>query len=802
MKLESKTSEINFRFVCYSFLLILFSITSFISAQSLFGVKICIDPGHGGHDPANDRYIPQTGFWESDGNFGKALFLRDLLEDLGAIVILTRLGNDDGNDISLSARRAIANSNNVDYFHSIHSNGFNGQSNYTLMLFNGTDGSPTWTMAKQMGAIMSPKIQQANRTTANYNRGDVSFLGFNLGVLNGTNMPATLSEGSFHDYIPESWRLRNDVYRKHEAWAITRAFLQYFNGGNLQTGVVAGILRDPLTTVPYYYISSTGDAKKPLNQIQVTLQPGNKTYIGDDYNNGFFIFDSLAPGAYKVYYQADDYLLDSSSVNIIANTTVFADKNMQLVPNPNAPTIVSNTPQIGSAGISLLENIELQFDIRMNTSSVESAFSTTPPTSGTFTWSNDDKNLLFNPSSMLQPGVEYEVVVANSAETVFGVSIAQEFSFTFTTRSKLKLLSKYPDINSTDISPTVEIRLEFDAPINQQSLAGTIGIYDQASNELSVFVDLSAFQYGEIIFEPQNSLDNNSTYQIRLLSGISDIEGLSLGEDIFIDFQTEQYGYTNGTILDDLDVIGTWQEPEQSVTSAGIDPASTNFTISNERYVLGSKAGKLIYEFNDSAGVCRINNTTPIAIGTSANSNFGMWIFGDLSYNEIEYWFIDAGSNNVEVFIDTIDWTGWKMKYLPIGDIQGTGEKQFHSMVINQTENGSLTGKLYFDGIQSEVVTSIDKNENTIVTEYELFQNYPNPFNPSTVIRYNLPETGLVNIKIFDVLGNEITTLLNDEKNAGSHSVEFNASNFASGVYIYKISSGSFVSIKKMMLLK
>ncbi len=802
MKLENKIMELNLKFLKYSFLLLLIFITSTSSAQSLFGVKICIDPGHGGHDPANDRYIPQTGFWESDGNFGKALFLRDLLEDLGAIVILTRLGNDDGNDISLSARRAIANSNNVDYFHSIHSNGFNGQSNYTLMLFNGTDSSPTWVDAKQMGAIMSPKIQQTNRTTANYNRGDVSFLGFNLGVLNGTNMPATLSEGSFHDYIPESWRLRNDVYRKHEAWAITRAFLQYFNGGNLQTGVVAGILRDPLTTVPYYYISSTSDAKKPLNQIQVTLQPGNIVYNGDDYNNGFYLFDSLAPGTYTVYFEADDYLLDSSSVNVLANSTVFADKNMQLVPNPNAPTVLSYTPVMGEEGISLLENIEVQFDIRMNTSSVESAFSTTPPTSGSFTWTNDDKNLLFNPSSTLEPGGEYVVTIANTAETVFGVPLAQEFTFSFTTRSSLSLLKTYPDFNSSDISPTVEIRLKFDAPINQQSLAGTIGIYDQANNELSVFVDLTAFQNGEIIFESQSPLDNNAIYQIRLLSGISDIEGLSLGEDIFIDFQTEQYGYTNGTILDDLEVIGTWQEPEQSGNSAGIDPAATNFTISSDRNVLGSKAGKLTYTFVDSAGVCRINNTTPIALGTSASSNFGMWIFGDLSYNEIEYWFTDAGSNNVEVLIDTIDWTGWKMKYLPIGDIPGTGEKQFHSIVINQTENGSLAGKLYFDGIQSEVVTSVDNNGNTIVTEYELFQNYPNPFNPSTVIKYNLPETGLVNIKIYDILGNEISTLLNDEKNAGSHTVEFNASNFASGVYFYKISSGSFVSIRKMMLLK
>jgi N-acetylmuramoyl-L-alanine amidase len=271
-------------FVKFSIILVLLaasvSINSNLHAQSLFGTKICIDPGHGGYDPANDRFIPQTGFWESEGNFGKALHLRNILEDLGATVILTRLGNENSDDISLSARRAIANSNGVDYFHSIHSNGFNGQSNYTLMLFNGTDGSPTWVQAKQMGAIMSPQIRNAHRTTADYNRGDVSFLGFNLGVLNGTSMPATLSEGSFHDYIPESWRLRNNVYLKHEAWAIARSFMDYFNAGDLTSGEIAGILRDPLTTVPYFYISSTADAKKPLNQIEVTLQPGNKTYIG------------------------------------------------------------------------------------------------------------------------------------------------------------------------------------------------------------------------------------------------------------------------------------------------------------------------------------------------------------------------------------------------------------------------------------------------------------------------------------------------------------------------------------------
>ena len=127
-------------------LLILLVFTSLALGQQFDGYKFCIDPGHGGHDGANDRYIPIADFWESEGNFSKALYLEDILTGLGADVILTRYGNDDSDDIALSARAAIANSNNVDYFHSIHSNGLNGNSgiNRTLMLFRGYTDAPVF----------------------------------------------------------------------------------------------------------------------------------------------------------------------------------------------------------------------------------------------------------------------------------------------------------------------------------------------------------------------------------------------------------------------------------------------------------------------------------------------------------------------------------------------------------------------------------------------------------------------------------------------------------------------------------
>ncbi len=87
-------------------------------------------------------------------------------------------------------------------------------------------------------------------------------------------------------------------------------------------------------------------------------------------------------------------------------------------------------------------------------------------------------------------------------------------------------------------------------------------------------------------------------------------------------------------------------------------------------------------------------------------------------------------------------------------------------------------------------------------TEYKLEQNFPNPFNPVTVIRYQLPSKVLAILKIFDVLGKEVSVLVNAENEAGFHQVEFNGAGLASGVYFYVLQAGSFVQTKKFILLK
>jgi hypothetical protein len=83
-----------------------------------------------------------------------------------------------------------------------------------------------------------------------------------------------------------------------------------------------------------------------------------------------------------------------------------------------------------------------------------------------------------------------------------------------------------------------------------------------------------------------------------------------------------------------------------------------------------------------------------------------------------------------------------------------------------------------------------------------LSQNYPNPFNPSTTIKYSIAQFSNVVLKIFDILGNEIETLVDEEKPAGEYKVEFNGTSLTSGIYFYQLKAGNYIETNKMILLK
>jgi hypothetical protein len=98
--------------------------------------------------------------------------------------------------------------------------------------------------------------------------------------------------------------------------------------------------------------------------------------------------------------------------------------------------------------------------------------------------------------------------------------------------------------------------------------------------------------------------------------------------------------------------------------------------------------------------------------------------------------------------------------------------------------------------------TGVKKIKGALPDKFELSQNYPNPFNPTTLIKYSLPKAGNVSLKVYNVLGKEVATLVNGYQTAGNYKVKFNARGLASGLYFYRLTAGDFVSVKKMMLLK
>jgi hypothetical protein len=139
------------------------------------------------------------------------------------------------------------------------------------------------------------------------------------------------------------------------------------------------------------------------------------------------------------------------------------------------------------------------------------------------------------------------------------------------------------------------------------------------------------------------------------------------------------------------------------------------------------------------------------------------------------------------------------------------------TLTQNQYDDADITvGQVYYykvsaidfagnesDYSAEETVSGLDTQANSDVpTEFVLAQNYPNPFNPSTSIRFNVPKLSHVKMVIYDVVGREVATLVNEMKQPGSYEAVFNAENFASGVYFYRFEAGDFTDVKKMVLIK
>jgi len=199
-----------------------------------------------------------------------------------------------------------------------------------------------------------------------------------------------------------------------------------------------------------------------------------------------------------------------------------------------------------------------------------------------------------------------------------------------------------------------------------------------------------------------------------------------------------------------------------------------------------------------------ITNIGAITIRITIDTNTVKW--GRIAYRNSQLEGVLAGRINHEV---VIAWDGLEgvnlndevmvqLKFLYIGD---SSRLKINPLL---TELADLTGNVIPINFINGVILPITSVENNIQKpiDYSLSQNYPNPFNPNTTISYQIPIAGKVSLKVYDILGKEVAVLVEEYKEIGKFIVNFNGSNLASGIYMYKLEAGNFVSTKKLVLMK
>jgi len=776
-----------------------FVVSIAVYAQPFAGMKFCINPGHGGHD-SDDRFIEATGFWESEGNLTKGLYFRDILERMGAQVVMSRTTNTSNDDLPLSTISQIANDNNVDFFHSIHSNAFTGSTNYPLMLFRGYDNDPVFDEAKVMSQIMWTQLFN-NGTSWSYKnpnvRGDWTFYNSTggLGVLRNLAMEGVLSEGSFHDYIQESWRLKNDAYLLREAYVFVKSFIEYYKLPTMTDGIVHGIVRDKLKNSEYFSLNGTNDAYKALNKVKVTLLPNNVDFFCDEKNNGYFLFDSIAVGDYKLVFQLDEYMNDTVDITILANQMLFVEEFLPL-DTLRAPKVLLHTPKRLNSTDSVNSNQKLiiTFDRPMDKESTEAAFSIYPPHNMIFSWEKEGQILVASPATPFEKATLYSVNISADAMHAWNVKLPDVYTFEFLTknRNRLSLVERFPAANATEISNRLQFFIQFDAPLQPESLIGAVTLKDANGNTKEISkAKITAQVY---VFEPTNALELNTTYTLTIDKKVCDTNGNSITENISYSFTTLSQAVPEGVVIYDFDAVSDWKDPEFSGTTVGTDGAATTFRIWNYLKVYGSGSGRLIYSFTgENGGICRVYNGEKKSIGANQGVEVGMWIFGDYSKNNLELWYFHSGETNAVVSLGKIDWAGWKYCSFPMSSIGGTGERFFHSIVVVQTNEGAKSGTIYFDNAQiySEALMDVDEQPKN---SKQVFRCYPNPAT-SVLNITGFEQNGW--LRLMDITGRVIHN--QTVTNTGNF-ISLDVSNLKTGLYFVSFTNllGEVTTLKLM----
>jgi N-acetylmuramoyl-L-alanine amidase len=837
------------RNIIVMFLLVLFPLGIFAQVTGLQGWNIFVDPGHS----QNENMPPfPWGMAEAKRNLRVALQLRDILLTETDIDTVYLSRTNDQQLVTLSQRTTLANSLNAAWYHSIHSDASSSpNANSTLLLWgqysDGREKIPNG--GKAMSDIMIQYLTDGMRTyTISGSIGDCSFYGCTftgpyLHVNRESIMPSELSEAGFHTNPGQNQLFMNMDWLRLEARTFYWSILDYHNIPRPPADILTGIVTDI-------------ESEEPLNGAVISA--AGRQYTTDTYqslfyqyttdpdllHNGFYYFEHMDTDSVVVTAQMQDYYPDTAKVAI--SDDFFTYKDFRLV-SKIPPKMISSTPADGDTAVSILANIELQFNRPMSRASVESLLVVTPDIYPSFTWWDNDTRLVIRSDSLKfltaytlsLPGTitdKYSHYFDGNGDGIGGDSL----EITFTTGIDMfppEVLAFYPRMYEKNVERRPIISFEFNEQLDDSSVSPDLFLLEEYQNHQPVAGVLKHYTVNDrsvLNYFPSVDLVPNALHVVRLYPGLKDLLGNTTTNTRLISFTSAPTDFQFQTI-DALEsgFSSYWRQPLWSGSTTGTNPSPGVYMAENQQYVnelTGSnRSMELYYDWDLSASDWLMREyldvSAPRNITFDTTYTLQCYVFGDGGNNLFRFALDEGDGTNwptheVSQWFE-IDWLGWRLVQWDLGDPAMTGTwnvlgnngvldmplYRMDSFQLSYQPGASVSGKVYIDDLQlvkAVPITGITYSgaDGTVPTEFILKQNYPNPFNPATWITYAVPQRVKVKISVFNTLGQLVQTLVSEEKDPGTYRVRFDASNLAAGVYMYQIQAGTFVQSHKMVLLK
>ncbi len=772
---------------------------------------IYINPGHGGYD-SDDRVITihpfadgdTATFAESKSNLGKGFRLRELLLEKGYNVVMSRVTNTTADDLGLTTIGRLANEAGSDLFLSIHSNatGTANRVNFPIIFFRGYDDQPVYPEAKVWATEIDKHLLTNNATiwtsTSQNVRGDWSFQPSwgtqGYGVLRALTIPGALSEGSFHDYTPETYRLLSNHYYWVEGWNFSKAVNEHFGISGVDYGGIAGRVTDERVLREGDYKMYDDDVYATVNSGVVELWDATGTTkieecVTDDIYNGMYSFRRVTPGTYKLKYSSPIHYAGECDVTVEADKITYVNPKLKKIRN-TPPVVLSYSPKWEEGQDSVLcnEPIVFEFNWDMDVATTEAAFSIEPAVEGSFRWEDSNYRMIFTPNDTYEISTEYTVKLNTTAQHAGGMTMENpvEFSFVTTNRNYMEITGQFPNEGDLVHYDNAAIEVRFDKfpnvlPILNQvkctdSTGATVGLYKR-----NMKYSKTGDEYGYFRIPFTKDLTIGETYTLELSHEIADNDGITLKDGVSIKFTAVDAGVekTDPSIetMEDATLYDVNEDGCANLNSSKVTLATGLF----------NKCISFEYEFAATDGGEALWLRSSVAeSGATSLDALGVHVYGDLTGNEV---YLQMISDTDVKYVKLCDMTflGWRYIVVPLTALEG--DKVYRLSGVKLTQNASIIsrkGTVMLDNIN--YIANGAGVENVLAENTKLTV-YPNPAS-----EYLIGSTdGIID-------GIELVSM-NGQVVASVGGNVLNVSEVAEGSYIARIYTAGSVAVRKVTVI-